>query len=83
MNLWVYVLQSGYDGTHYVGHTKDVIVRLKEHNLGKCRYTKGRRPWKVVYQEEVISRSEAMKREYFWKSGVGRKMLKDLLCSVV
>lgn len=51
----VYVLQSDSDGTFYVGMTKDVINRLKEHNAWKSRYTKGHRPWKLIYEEEVAA----------------------------
>ena len=79
--MWVYVLQSEYDGIHYVGHAEDISVRLKEHNRGKCHYTKGRIPWKVVHQEQATSRSEAMKREKFLKSGAGRNFLKKVLLS--
>ena len=50
--------------------------RLKQHNAGKVRYTKGRRPWKVHYTEEFESRSEATKRESFFKSIEGYTWLK-------
>ncbi|MBS1731910.1 MAG: GIY-YIG nuclease family protein [Bacteroidetes bacterium] len=39
----VYILQSEKDGARYVGMALDVLNRLKEHNAGKNRYTKGRR----------------------------------------
>ena len=76
---YVYVLQSIVYKTRYVGSTEDVIRRLREHNAGRVRYTKGRMPWKIVYQENLISRSEAMKRELFLKTGQGRKVLDQIL----
>ena len=64
------MLQSIKDGSRYVGNTKDVQARFRKHNKGDCRYTKGHRPWKIVYQEVVRSRTEAIKKERFLKSGV-------------
>ncbi len=76
---YVYVLQSIVYKTRYVGSTEDVIKRLMEHNAGRVRYTKGRMPWKIIYQESFISRSEAMRRELFLKTGQGRKYLDEKL----
>ena len=81
MEYFVYVLQSESRGSYYVGSTENIQTRLKKHNAGDNLYTKGRRPWKVVYQESFCSRTEAIKREHFFKSGVGRKQLKEILAS--
>ena len=75
----VYVLESLTDKKCYVGHTDDLPKRLIEHNSGRCRYTKGHRPWGIVYQESVSSRSVAIQRERFLKSGVGRVTLHELI----
>lgn len=80
-NFWIYVLESLYDGSRYVGSTQDVDQRLIRHNKGDYRYTKGRRPWKVIYTEKASSRSEAIKRERFLKSGIGRQELSARLSS--
>jgi putative endonuclease len=77
--FWVYVLESQKDGRHYVGSGENVEERLRRHNLSDYRYTKGHRPWIVVYKEPCGSRSEAVKRERFLKSGVGRKFLKEII----
>jgi putative endonuclease len=77
MVYYAYVLQSENYNTYYYGSTKDLQVRLKEHNAGKVRYTKGRRPWKLHYYEKYESRSEAMKREKFFKSIDGYNYLKE------
>lgn len=76
---FVYVLQSVDYSTRYVGQTDNVLKRIKEHNSGKCRYTSGRRPWALLYQEEFENRAEAIKRETFLKSGQGRKYLDGIL----
>ncbi|MFA6099680.1 MAG: GIY-YIG nuclease family protein [Patescibacteria group bacterium] len=75
---YAYVLQSLSYGTRYVGSAQDVNVRLSEHNAGRCRYTSGRRPWKLMHTEEFETRSEAMAREKFLKSGQGRLFIDKL-----
>lgn len=80
-SFWVYVLESEHDGVRYIGSTQNVEERLRRHNQGDYRFTKGHRPWKMIYREEVSSRSVAVKRERFWKSGVGRQELKRIMRS--
>ena len=58
----VYILECN-DGTLYTGWTNDIDKRFKAHNDGKgAKYTKGRRPLKLVYLEELETKSEALKR---------------------
>ena len=76
--FYVYVLKSSTHHSRYIGSTQDIKKRLLEHNNGKCRYTKGRSPWKLVYKEELETRGDAMKREKFLKSGKGREFLDNL-----
>ena len=53
------------DGSLYTGWTNDIEKRIKAHNEGKgAKYTKSRRPVKLVYYEEFQTKEEAMKREY-------------------
>jgi len=42
---------------------------------GDYSFTKGHRPWEIIYQENLETRSAAMQREKFLKSGQGRKWL--------
>ena len=62
---WVYILRCS-DESLYTGITRDVDRRLREHNgddrLG-ARYTRGRRPVMLVYEEMCVTRSEAARRE--------------------
>ena len=59
----VYILQCA-DGTLYTGWTTDLERRLRAHNSGQgARYTRGRRPVRLVYQEEQPTRSTAQSRE--------------------
>lgn len=60
---FVYILECA-DGTLYTGWTTDLERRLKAHNAGQgARYTRGRRPVKLAYCEEVMDRSTALRRE--------------------
>ncbi len=60
---YLYLLRCG-DGTLYTGITTDVEKRLEAHRSGKgAKYTRGRTPLELVYQEECGSHSDALKRE--------------------
>lgn len=65
MSYYVYILEC-CDGTLYTGIAKDVQKRLKEHNTSDkgAKYTKARRPVKLLYSESSKDRSSASKREY-------------------
>ncbi len=65
MSYFVYILECS-DNTLYTGITKDINKRLDEHN-NSCKgakYTKARRPVKLLYDEKSENRSTASKREY-------------------
>lgn len=64
MSWFVYMLRCG-DGTLYTGVTDDVPRRLAAHRAGKgAKYTRGRGPLELVYQEQVPDKSAALRREY-------------------
>ena len=77
--FYTYVLRSVKKGMLYKGSTEDLNRRLLEHNSGMVNYTSKYLPWDLVYWEEFPTRSEAMKREKFFKSGKGRELLKTLV----
>ena len=47
----VYAIKSEVNGDIYVGMALDANKRLREHNSGKNRYTKGLKPWILIYTE--------------------------------
>ncbi len=61
---FVYMLECS-DRTLYTGWTVNLEKRIREHNSGKggARYTRGRRPVRLVYFEACRSVSDALKRE--------------------
>ena len=67
------------DGSFYGGFTNDLKHRLKMHNEGKgAKYTKSRRPVKMIYHEEFDDKRLALKREYWFKHH-SRKWKEDFL----
>jgi putative endonuclease len=63
MSCFCYILECS-DGTYYTGWTTDPERRVKQHNKGVgARYTKTRRPVKLVYLEEQPDKITALKRE--------------------
>jgi putative endonuclease len=79
MAFHTYVLQSLANGDLYKGSTENLERRIIEHNSGQVKYTSRYMPWKLVYCEEYETRSEALAREKFFKTGKGRQWLKEHL----
>ena len=65
-NKWHIYIVRCRDGTLYTGIARILEKRIEEHNSGDAgaRYTRSRRPVKLVYVEESPSRSAALKREH-------------------
>lgn len=63
MSWTVYILRCG-DGSLYTGCTNDLPRRLEAHRSGKgAKYTRSRPPVELVYREEALDRSAALRRE--------------------
>lgn len=68
MDWTVYILRCA-DGTLYTGITNDLERRVSAHETGQgAKYTKGRGPFQLVYNETCEGRGEASKRENEIKS---------------
>jgi len=75
---FVYILECE-DKTFYVGVTLDVVKRLSEHNTTSiCKYTRMRKPLRLVYQEKCLDHREARDRELELKEFNSEEML-DLI----
>ena len=72
---FIYILRCA-DGSLYTGITKDMERRCQQHNDGTAsRYTRSRRPTKLVWQEVQPSRSSALKREAAIKAMTRREKM--------
>ncbi len=68
MPCYCYMVECA-DGSYYTGWTTDPLRRTKVHNAGRgARYTRSRRPVRLVFIELEETRSAAMKRERAIKS---------------
>ena len=78
MSYIVYIVECA-DSSLYTGWTNDLKKRIQSHNFSAtgAKYTRGRRPVKLVYQEAVSSRSRALQREAEIK-GLSREEKKAL-----
>ncbi len=78
--FYLYILRSLKDNKLYIGTTNNIEIRLEQHNAGLSKSTKYRRPFKLIYIEEYKSRSDAMKREWYFKNTTeGNKLMRKLI----
>jgi putative endonuclease len=75
----VYVIESLKDGIWYTGIAMDATLRLKEHNAGRNRFTKGHMPWKIIFTEVHQTWAQARLREKYLKSNAGKLWLRKFL----
>jgi putative endonuclease len=75
----VYILYSVITDRYYVGQTANLEDRLKRHNQGRSKYTKSGIPWKLVFSESFVSRSEAEELEKRIKGSESRTELQSYI----
>jgi putative endonuclease len=76
---YIYIIRSKRDSKFYTGLAKNVSRRLQEHNSGRVKTTKGRRPFVLIYTEELKTLAESRAREKFFKTGEGREFRDKIL----
>ncbi len=79
MFFYVYLLESIKSGNLYIGYTKDLVRRVKEHNLGQNISTKPYKPWRLIYYEACRNEEDAKRREHYCKTSQGGRLLKRRL----
>jgi len=78
-HCYVYVLRSLKDDQFYGGLTRDLPLRLQQHNKGLVTSTKKRTPFELVYWESCLAESDAAQREKYLKSAWGKRYIKTRL----
>ncbi|OHA99934.1 MAG: hypothetical protein A3E94_02115 [Candidatus Zambryskibacteria bacterium RIFCSPHIGHO2_12_FULL_44_12b] len=74
---YTYVLKNHKNERLYTDSTDNLERRMEEHNSGRGgKYTKDNHPFELIYYEAYISYDLARKSERFYKSGIGREVLK-------
>ena len=76
---YLYVLQSLKDDKFYTGFTPNLKKRLGKHVRGEVKSTKNRLPVKLVYYEAYLLREDAVAREKYLKTSMGKRILKKQL----
>ena len=79
----VYVLFSQKDALLYIGFSSNLPKRLKKHSTGGVKSTASRLPLELVFCEFYIFKKDAMKRERYFKTGMGKKAIKLMLVSTL
>ncbi|MGA2582280.1 MAG: GIY-YIG nuclease family protein [Tepidisphaeraceae bacterium] len=72
------MLRSEKTGRRYVGSCQDLVNRVAQHNRGESKSTRHSIPWTLIYDERFESRSDALRRERYFKTGKGRDELDAL-----
>lgn len=74
--FYTYVLRSRKDRKLYTGSTNNLRKRFLEHNEKKVLSTQGRGPFDLIYYEACINQHDALARERYLKSGMGKRYIK-------
>ncbi|MFA7227637.1 MAG: GIY-YIG nuclease family protein [Melioribacteraceae bacterium] len=76
---YTYILYSTSINKYYIGYTQDLKLRLERHNSSWGKFSSRGIPWKLVYAEEHLEKSEAIKRENEIKRKKSRKYIEALI----
>ena len=74
----IYLLINEARDKTYIGFTDDLARRIKEHKNQKVKTTKNFKNFSITKIEEIDNIRNARQREKYWKSGAGRKKLKNI-----
>ncbi|ABG57502.1 GIY-YIG nuclease family protein [Cytophaga hutchinsonii] len=75
--FFIYIIFSAKVCRKYIGQTEDLALRLEQHNSNFYKsYTNNKGPWVLIHFECYETRSEALRREKYLKSGAGRDWIK-------
>ena len=81
---YVYLLEYKDDNSWYIGYTKELRTRLKDHqNKRGCRTTAMKNNWNLIYYKAYIEKLDAIGREKFLKGGSGIIYLKKNLIIIL
>ena len=78
---YTYVLMSKNDMQFYAGFTKDLKLRFEQRNKGLVESTKQRRPVELIYYEACLNQEDAVRREKYLKTYLGKMFLRKWLKS--
>jgi predicted GIY-YIG superfamily endonuclease len=68
---YVYILKSETNNSRYIGRSGDLKNRLSQHNSGCVKYTRSKRPWRLVWYCAFTDETKASLFEKYLKSSSG------------
>ncbi len=77
--FYTYVLKSKKDDKLYIRTTSDLVKRIKQHNKGLVFSTRNRHPFQIIYFEACRNKDDAYRRERYFKTGMGKRYIKNRL----
>ncbi len=79
---YVYILENKNDFGWYIGYSSNLQRRIADHLAGRgCKTTSKKTGWILIYYEAYLSKVDAMGREMFLKSGLGRRYIEKQLAN--
>src|SRR5436189_157850 len=75
MRYFAYIIESTVSRRWYIGYSSDLDSRLNYHNKGFNRSTRGREPWRYIFQREFTSMSDALDFEKYLKKARRKKFI--------
>ena len=79
---YCYIIFSKKSHIFYIGSTRNLEFRIKQHNGGNVKSTKPHIPWRLVWYGAFLTEKEARDFEKYLKSGSGRSFAYRRLISV-
>ena len=76
---YVYILKSIHHNFIYVGFTKNLILRFKQHNNKDELSTKSFTPFDLIHYEAYKNEKDAKRREKYFKTTKGKTTLRNML----
>jgi putative endonuclease len=76
---YVYILRSLKDKKLYIGYSENLKRRFSDHQKGEVLSTKPRRPFELIFYEAYRERSDAKRREKYFKTDKGKSSIKMML----
>lgn len=75
---YIYMIKSCTKSYSYIGITRDIKNRLRRHNAGREKATRGRGPFKIVFLGIVANGIVARRWEKLFKSGFVKERIRDI-----
>ena len=75
---FVYIIKN-QAGHYYIGYTRNIEIRLAEHNRGKTKSLRGKGPFELIYKETFNTRIDAVRREGQIKKFKGGEAFRRLI----